>query len=158
MRWFVAERSRSSTVGPWRNIVLRFFAMLFWPVPHHCWGVRESRRVVGDYIFTAEDWLARRTFPDEICRNNYVIDIHPRIGKDGQLVPSRLKISDAEGQYKNGESHGIPYRCLTPKEMPNLLTAGRCISCDEIAHGSVRVMPTCLVVGEGAGIAAGDGC
>lgn len=117
-------------------------------------GVRESRRVIGDYIFTAEDWLARRTFSDEICRNNYVIDIHPRIGKDGQLVPSRLKISDAEGQYKKGESHGIPYRCLTPKGMPNLLTAGRCISCDEIAHGSVRVMPTCLVVGEGAGVAA----
>jgi hypothetical protein len=117
-------------------------------------GVRESRRIVGDYILTAEDWLARRSFPDEIGRNSYFIDIHPRIGKDGREMPSRLKISEEEGRYKKGESHGIPYRCLTPKGMPNLLTAGRCVSSDAIAYGSLRVMPNCLVMGEAAGLAA----
>jgi len=117
-------------------------------------GVRESRRVVGDYILTAEDWLARRSFPDEIGRNSYFIDIHPRIGKDGREIPSRLTISEEEGRYHKGESHGIPFRCLTPRGVPNLLTAGRCMSSDAIAHGSVRVMPTCLVTGEAAGLAA----
>jgi len=69
-------------------------------------------------------------------------------------MPSRLKISEEEGRYKKGESHGIPYRCLTPKGMPNLLTAGRCVSSDAIAYGSLRVMPNCLVMGEAAGLAA----
>jgi len=117
-------------------------------------GVRESRRVVGDNTLTAEDWLARRSFRDEIGRNSYFIDIHPRIGKDGREMPLRLKISEEEGRYKKGESHGIPYRCLTPRGMPNLLTAGRCVSSDAIAYGSLRVMPNCLVMGEAAGVAA----
>jgi hypothetical protein len=53
-----------------------------------------------------------------------------------------------------GESHGIPYRCLTPKGIRNLLVAGRAVSCDRSVQGSVRVMPVCLVMGEAAGVAA----
>jgi len=56
--------------------------------------------------------------------------------------------------YKKGESHGIPYRCLTPKGLKNVLVAGRCISTDEIVQGSTRVQPPCLVTGEAAGMAA----
>ena len=56
--------------------------------------------------------------------------------------------------YGRGESHGIPYRCLTPKKLRNVLTAGRCISTDDEAYGSLRVMPPCLVTGEAAGVAA----
>ena len=56
--------------------------------------------------------------------------------------------------YKKGDSHGIPYRCLTPRDLKNVLTAGRCISTDEEAFGSLRVMPPCLVTGEAAGTAA----
>ena len=103
-------------------------------------GVRDSRRVVGDYQFTGDDWRARRQFDDEIGRNCYYIDIH----KSG-AVPVF---------YKKGESHGIPYRCLTPKGLKNVLVAGRCISTDEEAFGSLRVMPPCLVTGEAAGMAA----
>ena len=103
-------------------------------------GVRDSRRVVGDYLFTGDDWRARRQFDDEIGRNCYYIDIH----KSG-AVPVF---------YKKGESHGIPYRCLTPKGLKNVLVAGRCISTDEEAFGSLRVMPPCLVTGEAAGMAA----
>ena len=103
-------------------------------------GIRDSRRVVGDYLFTGDDWRARRQFEDEIGRNSYYIDIH----KSG-AVPVR---------YKKGESHGIPYRCLTPKGLSNVLVAGRCISTDEEAFGSLRVMPPCLVTGEAAGMAA----
>lgn len=103
-------------------------------------GVRDSRRIEGDYIFTVEDWMERKTFEDEIGRNCYYIDVH----KPGHKAT----------RYKKGESHGIPYRCLTPKGLKNVLTAGRCISTDEEAFGSLRVMPPCLVTGEAAGMAA----
>jgi hypothetical protein len=56
--------------------------------------------------------------------------------------------------YGNGESHGIPYRCLTPKGLKNVLVAGRCISTDRMVQGSTRVMPVCLAMGEAAGTAA----
>jgi hypothetical protein len=104
-------------------------------------GVRDSRRIEGDYIFTLEDWMQRRSFDDEIGRNCYYIDVH----KQREVKPSR---------YGKGESHGIPYRCLTPRGLKNVLTAGRCISTDEEAFGSLRVMPPCLVTGEAAGMAA----
>lgn len=103
-------------------------------------GVRDSRRIEGDYIFTVDDWRERKSFEDEIGRNCYYIDVH-----SGKHKPEH---------YKKGESHGIPYRCLTPKGIRNLLTAGRCISTDEQAFGSTRVMPCCLVTGEAAGMAA----
>jgi hypothetical protein len=103
-------------------------------------GVRESRRIEGDYMFTIEDWKQRKSFDDEIGRNCYYIDVH----KSGHKEP----------RYGKGESHGIPYRCLTPKDLKNVLTAGRCISADEEAFGSLRVMPPCLVTGEAAGMAA----
>lgn len=103
-------------------------------------GIRESRRIEGDYIFTIHDWLERRSFDDEIGRNCYFVDIH---------IPGY----EAK-HYGKGESHGIPYRILTPKGKKNLLTAGRCISADEEALGSLRVMPPALVTGEAAGMAA----
>ncbi len=104
-------------------------------------GIREGRRITGDYIFTIEDWLARRTFDDEIGRNSYYIDVHKQAAK-------------RYDRYKKGESHGIPYRCLTPKGLKNVLMAGRCISADYQSFGSLRVMPVCLVTGEAAGLAA----
>ena len=104
-------------------------------------GVRDSRRIEGDYIFTQEDWMQRRSFDDEIGRNCYYLDVHKHRG----TAPPR---------YGKGESHGIPYRCLTPKGLKNVLTAGRCISTDEESFGSLRVMPPCLVIGEAAGMAA----
>lgn len=104
-------------------------------------GLRESRRIVGDYLFTIDDWLARRSFDDEIGRNCYYIDVHKKNKK--KRYP----------RYSKGESHGIPYRCLTPKKLKNVLVAGRCISTDEYAFGSLRVMPACLVTGEAAGLA-----
>ena len=106
-------------------------------------GVRDSRRIEGDYMFTIDDWIQRKSFDDEIGRNSYYIDVHK----------TERKV-DRPGRYGNGESHGIPYRCLTPKDLKNVLTAGRCISTDEEAFGSLRVMPPCLVTGEAAGMAA----
>lgn len=64
-------------------------------------GIRESRRIKCDYTFTLEDWLARKEFEDGIGRNCYYIDVHKQ---DATVYP----------RYKKGESHGIPFSCLTP--------------------------------------------
>lgn len=118
-------------------------------------GIRETRRIIGDYYLTIEDYVARRNFEDEICRNSYFIDIH-NAEEEAELVKNNeLDITLRFEQYKKGESHGIPYRSLTPKGLVNVLVAGRSISCDRTVQGSVRVMPVCLAIGEAAGVAAG---
>lgn len=106
-------------------------------------GIRESRRIKCDYTFTLEDWQARRDFDDSIGRNSYYIDVHK---KDATHYP----------RYGKGESHGIPFRSLVPVGLKNVLVAGRCMSTDHYAHGSLRVMPPCLVTGEAVGVAAGQ--
>lgn len=115
-------------------------------------GVRESRRIVGEYTLTLDDYLARRSFPDEIGRNSYNVDIHAspkemeKYGKDFMYKTNY--------QYDRGESHGIPLRALIPKGTDNLLVAGRTISSDHMIMGSIRVMPCCMVTGEAAGLTA----
>ena len=114
-------------------------------------GIRESRRIVGDYTFTTDDYFARRSFDDEICRNNYFIDIH----KSAKENDEWHEHSDNRFEhYKRGESHGVPYRCLCPKHLDNVLVAGRTVSTDRITQGPLRIMPCCLCEGEAAGIAA----
>lgn len=122
-------------------------------------GIRESRQVLGDYYLTEEDYFARRHFADEICRNAYPIDLHTTRAESASNT--RHAGWDPLSRYENfqpGESHGIPYRCLTPVSLKNVLVAGRSISCDHIVQASVRIMPVCLVVGEAAGIAAALAC
>ncbi len=116
-------------------------------------GARETRRIVGDYLLTVDDWRARQSFPDEIARNAYFIDIHASL-EEIRTRPDGAKIASRFPHYGPGESHGIPYRCLAPKGLRNVLVAGRCISADRPVQGSIRVMPVCLVVGEAAGMAA----
>ena len=106
-------------------------------------GVRESRRVMGDYVLTEEDVLRARKFDDCIARGSYSIDIHSPTGAG--TVIKRLK---------PGESYDIPYRCLTPLGLDNLLIAGRPISATHEAHSSLRIMPICLAIGQAAGTAA----
>ena len=117
-------------------------------------GIRETRRVVGDYVLTLGDYLARRSFDDEICRNSYFIDIHHARAEVEKLNASRQEGLKEVARYAPGESHGVPYRCLAPKGLRNVLVAGRSISCERVVQGSVRVMPVCLAMGEAAGMAA----
>lgn len=122
-------------------------------------GVRETRRIAGDYVLSMEDYLARRSFPDEICRNAYNIDVHES-KEEAKALSTRgieeLKKRNAATirQLAAGESYGVPYRCLTPKTLKNVLVAGRCISTDRPVNGSVRIMACCLTTGEAAGTAA----
>lgn len=118
-------------------------------------GIRETRRIIGDYVLTRDDFLARRSFDDEIGRNCYYIDVHNKDASNARTHEDFLKMeSDPTKRYGAGESHGLPYRCLTPKDLKNVLVAGRSISCEQTVQGSVRVMPVCLMMGEAAGIAA----
>ncbi len=117
-------------------------------------GIRETRRIIGDYTLTEIDYMDRASFDDEIGRNSYYIDIHH---SEHEIVMQKMGKFDWDkrcARYEAGESHGIPYRCLTPKGLKNVLVAGRSISCDRSVQGSVRVMPACLVMGEAAGVAA----
>ncbi len=132
------------------------FANAFLVMTAGTMGVRETRRIEGDYVLTMEDYIARRSFDDEICRNSYFIDVH-RAQKEAATNAARAqKIEAGIVRYGKGESHGIPYRCLVPKGLRNVLVAGRTISCERIVQGSVRVMPVCLAMGEAAGMAASD--
>ena len=106
-------------------------------------GVRETRRIMGDYVLTKDDFLEEREFVDSVARNSYVIDIHNPVSTGVKLI-----------RPKSGRSHGIPYRCLVPKEIENLLVAGRCISVTHEALGAIRVMGTCMAIGQAAGTAA----
>jgi hypothetical protein len=116
-------------------------------------GVRETRRIVGDYMLSLDDYKRRATFPDEIGRYAYPIDNHPiRPGKD--TYAQHRKEFDETLRYAKGESYGIPYRTLTPRALDNVLVAGRCVSADRMVHGSIRVMPGCFITGQAAGVAA----
>lgn len=116
-------------------------------------GVRETRRITGDYVLTLDDYLARRSFDDEIARNAYYIDIHLSRREWERNLGRTIDWETKIHQYQPGESHGIPYRCLLPRRIRNLLVAGRCISTDRAVQGSTRVMPNCLAMGEAAGCA-----
>ncbi len=106
-------------------------------------GMRESRRVRGDYVLTAEDVLSARDFADGIARGCYPVDIHNPAGTGTVMQP-----------VPPGRSYALPYRCLTPRGLENLLVAGRPISADHAAHSSLRVMHIAMNVGEAAGVAA----
>lgn len=105
-------------------------------------GVRESRRIRGEYWLTEADVLGCRKFDDAIARNNYPIDIH-------QTGASKLKLV----HLPPGEYHEIPYRCLVPLAIEDLLVAGRCLSAAFAAQGSVRIQSNCRAMGEAAAVA-----
>lgn len=114
------------------------FAASFLSATAPAMGIRESRRIVGEYELTLQDYMERRTFEDEKEHVNR-----------GEL--------NTDTRYENygpGESYGIPYRSLIPKGTKNLLVAGQTICRERIVQGSVRVMPTCLVTRQGAGTVA----
>ena len=116
-------------------------AYLLWTAPQI--GVRETRRIMGDYVLTEEDVLGARKFPDAITLGSYDIDIHNPAGT-GTII-KRLPA---------GEYYAIPYRCLLPRGLQGLLVAGRPISTTHEAHSSVRIQAICSGMGHAAGIAA----
>jgi hypothetical protein len=103
-------------------------------------GVRETRHVKGEYTLTGTDALEGRYFEDSIAADASALDIHAPKG--------------ADVDFQGLRPYEIPYRCLLPLQVEQLLVAGRCISADHIAHGRSRNMPACMATGQAAGIAA----
>jgi hypothetical protein len=112
-------------------------------------GVRETRRVMGEYVFSAEDVAEGRKFQDVVLRSAYPVDIHPSIGKAYARDDNSTPIAPPLGDW-----YEVPYRCLVPKGVENLLVAGRCISATHEGQAAVRIMPSCMALGEAAGTAA----
>jgi len=106
-------------------------------------GVRETRRIIGDYQLTVDDVLSARKFDDGIARGAYPVDIHNPAGTG--TVLKRLP---------PGEAYDIPLRCLMPLNAEGLVVAGRCISGTHEAHSSYRVMPIVMATGQAAGVTA----
>lgn len=105
-------------------------------------GVRETRRVYGDYRLTRDDVVAARQFDDQIALCGAPIeDHHGGADTRWQYLPA-------------GEAVGVPYRSLIARDARNVLVAGRCFSATHDAHASVRSMAQCMAMGQAAGVAA----
>ncbi len=104
-------------------------------------GIRETRRIVGQYVMNRDDILSCRRFDDAIAVGSYPIDLH-RPNDTGCTLEWC------------GDCYDIPYRCLLPQKIDRLLVAGRCISTTHEAMAAIRVMSTCMAMGEAAGRAA----
>jgi hypothetical protein len=115
-------------------------------------GIRETRHVQGEYRLTTDDVLHGRVPADTILVASNSVDIHGRFGP----------LSNQYVTVQDGNWYGVPYRCLVPKGVENLLVAGRCVSATSEAAGAIRVMPPCMAMGQAAGAAAAlalnDGC
>ena len=105
-------------------------------------GIRETRRIVGEYVLTRDDVMQARKRDDGIGKGAHELDVH---GSGAKHVRSTIK---------DGGSYDIPFGCLVPKNVPNMLVAGRCLSATREAHSSARVMGTCMAMGQAAGTAA----
>lgn len=106
-------------------------------------GVRETRRITGHYILNGLDVLDARRFDDVIARSGYPIDIH---NPEGKGVTANF--------IREGGAYDIPYRSIVPLKIGNLLLAGRCISTTHEAQATTRLTPSCMAIGQAAGIAA----
>jgi hypothetical protein len=109
-------------------------------------GIREGRRAVGEYILTVEDLRKGQCFDDAVARGVFYLDGHdPSNDKRTYILPKdQLKVPPYQ----------IPLRSLIVKGARNLLVAGRCLSADQLALSSARVMTTCAMTGQAAGITA----
>ena len=108
----------------------------------HRVGVRETGRIRGEYTLTQDDVINAVRHKDSVARGCHHVDIHGE-GTSQVRIP-----------VKDGKAYDIPYRCLIPVGLKNVIAAGRCLSSDRGANGSARVMGTCLATGQAAGAAA----
>lgn len=110
-------------------------------------GVRESRRLVGQYVLNEGDLMQCRRFNDAIATGCWYLDLHPNKTTVGSA-------NDFQPQKVQPRPYDIPYRSLLPRNVENLLVAGRCHSATRGAHASTRVSVTAMALGEAAGVAA----
>lgn len=111
-------------------------------------GVREARRIMGKYVFSAEDVAYSKKQEDCICRLAYPVDVHKSNGEGY----SKAEGTKAVPTPQPNDWYEIPYRSLLT-DIPDLLVAGKCISSDQGGHGAIRIIPACMATGQAAGTA-----
>ena len=115
-------------------------------------GVRETRRIRGDFVLETPAYFESHRHDDDIAVYDYALDLHAaQASRDSQEDYYDIYYDKRTGP---GEFFGIPYRCLLPQKVENLAAAGRCVSCDRPMLGSIRQLPSSLVMGQAAGTAA----
>ena len=135
----IAERVRRQ-VAEMKSDVPGFGDAYVLVVPEIC--ARETRHIRGEYVLNAEDVFTQREFEDTIGRGCHPFDVSP--------IPDFMKDRPLPPRWY----FNIPYRCLVPLKVENLLVAGRCISATHEASGCTRPTVQCMVTGEAAGAAA----
>jgi hypothetical protein len=119
-------------------------------------GIRQSRRIQGRQAATTEDAMHFVTYPDEIARSSWDIDVWPADSHSAPAVDrNNEEWRQRSARMREGAYFGIRYGCLLPVGVENLLVAGRCISAEHVAQSSLRIQQTCQATGEAAGTAAG---
>lgn len=114
-------------------------------------GVRESRRIIGEYILTEDDLMSGRCYEDSVVHSAFFsLDIHNPDGPGQSTHEEKCPPSP--------KPYDIPFSAMTPLGVDNLITAGRCISGTHVAHSSYRVMRICMAMGQAAGAAASIMC
>lgn len=139
------ERSVGITQG--RKMIRRLAAFLkeYMPGFEHSYlqkeasmvGIRESYRIVGQYVLTEEDYIRQARFEDGVVKGDWYIDVHSA----GKGLVQKSK-------YQPGEYYEIPYRCLVTETVDNLIVAGRCISTSFLMQASIRIQPTLIDMGQ----------
>lgn len=140
------RRDAHAMFAAWKKRVPGFEQSYF--IEAYPWiGVRESRRLVGEYVLTEDDLMKSRRFEDAIATGCWYLDLHPNkttVGGANDFKPEKVQ----------PDPYDIPYRSLLPRKVANLLVAGRCHSATRGAHASTRVTVTAMATGEAAGVAA----
>lgn len=118
-------------------------------------GIRDTRRIVGEFELTMDDYRSRRQFPDQIAVYNRPADVHATDSSTEEHARFvRAFEEDGKDKLGVGDSVGIPYSILVPKGSENLWVAGRCHSSDTGVHGSIRAQSAAYMMGEAAAAAA----
>jgi hypothetical protein len=146
------SQALSKTLGPLMEQVLQCMAFMKAQVPGFenanfagiapRLGIRETRRIKGEHVLTREEVLEACKSVNGVAKGCHHVDIH-------QSGTGQIRIPVA-----NGGSYDVPWGCLIPKKLSNVLMAGRCLSADRDAHGSVRVMGPCMGMGQAIGVGA----
>jgi hypothetical protein len=140
------RRDAHAMFTAWKRSVPGFEQSYF--IEAYPWiGVRESRRLLGQYVLTEDDLMTGRRFEDAIATGCWYLDLHPNKSTVGSA-------NDFKVEKVQPAPYDIPYRSLLPQKITNLLVAGRCHSATRGAHASTRVTATAMATGEAAGLAA----
>jgi hypothetical protein len=134
-------------------------------------GIRETHRIVPELVLTREHLLEGTIFGDTIAQGTYPVDIHSpdSPGIHFEYLDGTFRRQNPDGTWTGGRWDGefpagarprktlcwrVPYKALVPRDLDNVLAAGRCIGADHMAAGAVRVMINCMQFGQAAGMAA----